>query len=753
MPPVNATLRNLVTNERGNVMMTFGLTSIIAVAAVGGAVDFGRAYQQKSRMQNALDAAVVSGVSKLKATGEWTQAETHAHGVFRAIFENALKKTTGNNTQAGLDQPIVQFQQVGTQIQGSVSMTANTPFMKLIIGQDLMVSASSSGAPPSGKQLEVALMVDVTGSMGWNAEAGATASSCAIVSAPTKKIDYLRCAGEDLLNILLPTSGANNSTVKIGVAPFADKVNAGEFATKVVDPVQWPAEGGTYVPKDNLAGTKQGPFSGSYSGANTTAGTQPTGAQYGSIGTTAPTGATNTSAGATYANTHCIPATYSGSPPTMGTRVVSVKAWNINGYGYLTGVSVAVTGSGAKPNSLLDANDSPYSYSYGRRALKMTKLERLYSYHSGWYWSYGTDGVLNTNGSYYAPVVTNANTATAKTYLGSPVGVAIGYNSSAQVSTATVPSGIVKNTSGYYKVTSYDSDTSTWNYTWVAADNSFYVRLYDGVETGYSPGTSGGTYSGCENASTTPQTSSSKLITCVTERMNGTALDYTADAIAAGRYVGPYNHGSSTKSNYSSDGKCYSAGRELPAIIPLTSNRETVKSFFETATVGGATAGHLGTAWASYLLSPSWSSIWPSGSAPSAYNSQNVMKAAILMTDGEYNIQFSMGGSSSNVSAKQALEICKQMRDNGVKVFTVGFGFGDNVTAPNVNAMTATQRVTPASSGTTQERAIDTLAKCATDNSSYYFPYDGEALRTVFKNIANSLSSDIAGGASARLTN
>ena len=52
------------------------------------------------------------------------------------------------------------------------------------------------------------------------------------------------------------------------------------------------------------------------------------------------------------------------------------------------------------------------------------------------------------------------------------------------------------------------------------------------------------------------------------------------------------------------------------------------------------------------------------------------------MTDGEYNKQY-YGGDS----ATQALAICKQMRDQGIKVFTIGFGFSSNVNPPNSNIL------------------------------------------------------------------
>jgi hypothetical protein len=326
------------------------------------------------------------------------------------------------------------------------------------------------------------------------------------------------------------------------------------------------------------------------------------------------------------------------------------------------------------------------------------------------------------------------------------VGVGIYYTGSAN--NPTVPAYLKRNNNGgFWRVTGIRSD-GTFNYVWDDDQSSDEFSYYQPIYTSYTTAVA----SGCSTSTTT---ASSKLVTCVTERREGTGLNYTADAIGAGKYIGPYNHGGSSKSNYSSDGKCYSAGNELAPVIPLTNSRSTLISMFQNVKVGGATAGHLGTAWASYLLSPDWANIWPSASTPAAYTNTGVRKAAILMTDGQYNIQFSVGGSATNVSSKQALMICKEMRAKGIHVYTVGFGFAANATPPttNVEAMTDADRTTPLSSvgNTATQIALDTLAKCASSNSSYYFPYDGEALRQVFKNIATGLAADLNGN-TARLT-
>lgn len=757
MSSLHPTLRNLVTNERGNVMITFGLTSMIMVAFVGGAIDFGRAYSQKSKMQNALDAAVVSGIAKYRETTDWTVAKAQAVSTFQAAFTGAVTPTASNpNPTAATDAPLVTFTQNGSTLSGTATMHVSAPFVGLATGAfsgnplHINISVASDAVPPTGKQLEVAVMVDLTGSMGWDASAGANPTSCSIVSSPTKKIDYLKCAGEDLLNILLPASGVNNNSVKIGIAPFSDKVNAGPYASLVVDPVLYPATGGSYANISNLASTKQGQWTGGYSGANTTAATQPVGAQFGAMGASATPGATVTTSGATFTNSYC-------SVPTQTTTgLVALRTKNSYRVGveidraddeYTNGFNPSLTIAG-----VITLGDNAPSADGFRKIIDID--------------GEGPDWIdvesSTDNKGYFVPLPENATGLTRRQRT-ADVSVSCGRRcSTTESKTGDIGAYVaVEESYDYDNLISYgfkkaSSNAGYWRlkkitdpegeeYEWKTS--GWYLPLYTSLSA-----TTTTTVPGCE--STVAPQPSSYLITCVTERKNGSDLDYTADAIGTGRYVGPYNHGSTSKSNYSSNGKCYTSGRELPAVIPLSNDRTTLWSFFDTATVGGATAGHLGTAWASYLLSPNWSNIWPAGSTPVAYNTTTVSKAAILMTDGEYNIQFSTGGNSSNISAKQALMLCKEMRANNIKVYTVGFGFGEDATPPNPNiaGMSDADRTTPLSSGTAKERALDTLAKCASDNSSYYFPYDGDSLRQVFRSIANGLSADLAGG-TARITN
>ncbi len=146
-------------------------------------------------------------------------------------------------------------------------------------------------------------------------------------------------------------------------------------------------------------------------------------------------------------------------------------------------------------------------------------------------------------------------------------------------------------------------------------------------------------------------------------------------------------------------------------VFPLSNDLPAVQSQIDSLVAGGSTAGHLGIAWAWYLISPNWTSVWPSSSTPRSYNDAEVMKAVIIMTDGEFNTAYE---SSNGNSAQQSLKLCSNIKSSGVTVFSVGFE------APGA--------------------ALSILKQCAS-KSSYFFDARNEAeLSSAFRRIANELT-------------
>jgi Flp pilus assembly protein TadG len=166
-------------------------------------------------------------------------------------------------------------------------------------------------------------------------------------------------------------------------------------------------------------------------------------------------------------------------------------------------------------------------------------------------------------------------------------------------------------------------------------------------------------------------------------------------------------------------------------ILPLTSNKDTLLSKINGLGGKGGTAGQVGTAWAWYTLSPNWKALWATSAQPAAYGTPNLRKIAILMTDGEYNTEYTAEGiktgdpgasstPANGTSAVQAKALCEAMKkkpDIGIEIYTVGFEVGNNASAKDV------------------------LSSCASEPGKYYDAKDEDELRNAFRDIALKLSS------------
>jgi Flp pilus assembly protein TadG len=212
-----------------------------------------------------------------------------------------------------------------------------------------------------------------------------------------------------------------------------------------------------------------------------------------------------------------------------------------------------------------------------------------------------------------------------------------------------------------------------------------------------------------------------RISTCVTERNGANAYTDVSPATALlGR-------------NYPSTGNPCPAGN---AIQPLSTNMSSLNSSINALTASGSTGGHLGIAWGWYTLSPNFSSLFTGASAPGSYNDNEVVKIAVLMTDGEYNSSYCNGvisgptstsGSGSendqiNCAAPnghafdQAMALCEEMQDAGVIVYTVGFDIVDD------------------------QRARDLVDECATDDDHVVMASNGEELIAAFATIGTEIN-------------
>jgi Flp pilus assembly protein TadG len=148
-------------------------------------------------------------------------------------------------------------------------------------------------------------------------------------------------------------------------------------------------------------------------------------------------------------------------------------------------------------------------------------------------------------------------------------------------------------------------------------------------------------------------------------------------------------------------------------VMAMTDDKVGLSKAIDKFVANNSTAGHLGAAWAHYLLSPKWQNIWNLPTKAAEYDDKGTKKFAVLMTDGQYN---TVGGDSSQdvLSTKFALETCKAMKDKGVTIYTVGFLL----------------------KGT----AKTNLEACATPGYSLNAE-NGPQLRSAFRDIANQITT------------
>jgi Flp pilus assembly protein TadG len=173
----------------------------------------------------------------------------------------------------------------------------------------------------------------------------------------------------------------------------------------------------------------------------------------------------------------------------------------------------------------------------------------------------------------------------------------------------------------------------------------------------------------------------------------------------------------------------------LSPVTPLSSNKTVLSSAVNALKAGGSTGGQIGVAWGWYMVSPNFGSLWPTASQPGQRNDSKLLKAVVLMTDGEYNSTYCNGviskdstsGSGSpddhidcnatnGNSYTQTMTLCQNMKNAGVTVYTVGLEV--------VNT----------------QQARDLVNKCASSAANVYIASSSKDLKSAFRSIGQDIA-------------
>lgn len=284
--------------------------------------------------------------------------------------------------------------------------------------------------------------------------------------------------------------------------------------------------------------------------------------------------------------------------------------------------------------------------------------------------------------------------------------------------------------------------------TWSGWYNNCHSRVF--VSEG--EGEEGDNYD-CEDEQS-EQVENWKIIPCVTDRFYEATwgIDATDDLPGMGRWLNanggqrlPVSEDSADTppsdelgldqsdpaNHYNWDENGYCSTDEANQIVPLSSDKTYLKTKIDALVGEQATGGALGTAFSWYMLSPNWSTVWPSESAPGPYSdlttqlangAPKLRKVAVLMSDGVYNTYRGWDGKDQQESSNYAVQLCTAMKAAGIEIYTVGF---------DLDALSGDERTI----------AETTLESCGTDVDHFYNTLDPNELKDAFRDIATKLGS------------
>ena len=193
-------ITKLWADRRGSYTITFGLTGLILVVAAGGTTDMMRFLDARAKLQDAVDATALIVAAQHKndgATSDSTADTAKAKALLAKTFSSkygTLGTVAATTTVSSLT------------LTADVSM--DTYFLK-IGGLDSLTTTARSTAAWSVSSLEIALVLDTTGSM-----------------ADSSKLTNMKSAAASMVETISAKASSTYS-IKFGLVPFSNFVNVG----------------------------------------------------------------------------------------------------------------------------------------------------------------------------------------------------------------------------------------------------------------------------------------------------------------------------------------------------------------------------------------------------------------------------------------------------------------------------------------------------------------------------------------------
>jgi len=192
--PGFAALADALRCERGSITTAFAASATVMILVSASAIDVGRVYSLRSKMQSALDAATLAGARSILI--EQLKTKDDIEQRVGLMFENNLVKKSVSHS--GL-----KVQIAARTVHAETEIVVETP-MLAIAGITSIKTQIRSTAAIAETNLEMSLVVDTTGSIRINGHA-----------------ENVKSALSDLVNDL------ERLAPKLSLVPFSETVNLG----------------------------------------------------------------------------------------------------------------------------------------------------------------------------------------------------------------------------------------------------------------------------------------------------------------------------------------------------------------------------------------------------------------------------------------------------------------------------------------------------------------------------------------------
>ena len=196
-------LQKFINNKCGNVAPIFAVAIIPIILSAGAAIDYSRMSSDMTRMQSAVDTALLAGGHDLLSSSN-NQGRENA----RSMVRNYLEANLDSRLYSQIKNISISFGANGKTLTATVRASSPTTLLNIVGKEELNYRLVASTTAENGS-IEVVLVLDNTGSMGSD-----------------NKLRDLKTASLSFVSDLLDLN-KQRTIARIGIVPFSQYVNVG----------------------------------------------------------------------------------------------------------------------------------------------------------------------------------------------------------------------------------------------------------------------------------------------------------------------------------------------------------------------------------------------------------------------------------------------------------------------------------------------------------------------------------------------